>query len=67
MPPERRSRAFGTMGAVMGGAAAIGPALGAWMPTQFGWRMLFVINLPLLVISWLFEPRVEPPAAQRAP
>ena len=31
MPPERRSRAFGTMGAVMGGAAALGPALGDWM------------------------------------
>jgi MFS family permease len=63
MPPERRSRAFGTMGAVMGGAAAIGPALGDFISTQFGWRMLFVINLPLLVISWLFEPRDEPAAA----
>ena len=63
VPPERRSRAFGTMGAVMGGAAAIGPALGGWIATQFDWRMLFVINLPLLVISWLYEPRVEPPAA----
>jgi MFS family permease len=63
MPPERRSRAFGTMGAVMGGAAAIGPALGDWITTEAGWRMLFVINLPLLVISWLFEPRVEPSAA----
>ena len=62
MPPDRRSRAFGTMGAVMGGAAAIGPALGDWLTTEFGWRMLFVINLPLLVISWLFEPRVAPPA-----
>ena len=68
MPPDRRSRAFGTMGAVMGGAAAIGPALGDWITTALGWRMLFVINLPLLVISWLFEPRVEPPAtARRAP
>jgi EmrB/QacA subfamily drug resistance transporter len=63
VPPERRSRAFGTMGAVMGGAAAIGPALGGWISAEVGWRMLFVINLPLLVISWLFEPRVEAPAA----
>jgi len=62
MPPDRRSRAFGTMGAVMGGAAAIGPALGDWITSALGWRMLFVINLPLLVISWLFEPRVAPPA-----
>jgi MFS family permease len=57
VPPERRSRAFGTMGAVMGGAAAIGPGLGGWMTAEFGWRMLFIVNLPLLVISWLLEPR----------
>jgi len=55
--PGRRARAFGTMGAVMGGAAAIGPGLGQWMTAEFGWRMLFVVNLPLLVISWLLEPR----------
>ena len=56
--PERRSRAFGTMGAVMGGAAAIGPALGDWLTAEFGWRMLFLVNLPLLVLSWLLEPRL---------
>lgn len=61
MPPERRSRAFGTMGAVMGGAAAIGPGLGAWMTAAFGWRTLFLINLPLLLISWMCEPRAAIP------
>ena len=58
VPPERRARAFGTMGAVMGGAAALGPALGAWMVAQFGWRALFVVNLPLLAASWLLQPRL---------
>jgi MFS family permease len=58
VPPERRSRAFGTMGAVMGGAAAVGPAIGAWMTTQFGWRSLFLINLPLLAASWMMQPAV---------
>ena len=67
MPPERRSRAFGTMGAVMGGAAAIGPALGDWITTELGWRMLFVVNLPLLVLSWLLEPRVDDRAAMSEP
>jgi MFS family permease len=59
IPPERRSRAFGTMGAVMGGAAAIGPALGAALVSFFGWRSLFLINLPLLAISWLLQPAVD--------
>ena len=64
VPPERRSRAFGTMGAVMGGSAALGPAVGAWMTAQFGWRALFLINLPLLVASWMLQPRVTEPRAE---
>jgi MFS family permease len=64
VPAERRSRAFGVMGAVMGGAAAIGPALGAFMANQFGWRSLFMINVPLLLVSWLLQPQV---ADERAP
>jgi MFS family permease len=68
VPPERRSRAFGTMGAVMGGAAAVGPALGAALVALFGWRSLFLINLPLLAISWLLQPPVgQAPAAGRPP
>jgi MFS family permease len=58
VPPERRSRAFGIMGSVMGGAAALGPALGSWMSEHFGWRSLFVINVPLLLLSWMLQPRV---------
>jgi MFS family permease len=56
VPAERRARAFGSMGAVLSGAAAIGPALGAWTVTHFGWRSLFLINLPLLLVSWLLQP-----------
>jgi MFS family permease len=58
VPIERRPRAFGVMGSVMGGAAAIGPALGSWMTEHFGWRSLFVINVPLLILSWMLQPRV---------
>lgn len=67
VPVERRSRAFGVMGGVMGGAAAVGPALGAWMTDHFGWRSLFLINVPLLLLSWLLQPRVDEarPAARR--
>jgi MFS family permease len=62
MPPEKRSRAFGTMGAVMAGAAAIGPGLGAWLTASVGWRSLFLINVPLLVGSWLLQPPALVPA-----
>jgi len=58
VPVERRPRAFGIMGSVMGGAAAIGPALGSWMTEHLGWRSLFLINVPLLLVSWMVQPRV---------
>jgi MFS family permease len=53
--PERRARAFGTMGAIMGGAAAIGPAIGGLMIAQAGWRMLFLVNIPLLALSAVLQ------------
>jgi len=56
IPAERRQRAFGAMGAVLGGAAAIGPAIGAWMTAHAGWRSLFLINLPILALSYLCQP-----------
>jgi MFS family permease len=58
IPVERRPRAFGAMGAVMGGAAAIGPALGAWLVAELGWRSLFAVNVPLLLASWILQPAV---------
>ncbi len=65
VPPERRARAFGTMGAVMGGAAAAGPAIGGLMLTRFGWRSLFLINIPLIALSWLLQRRLAPAAPAR--
>jgi MFS family permease len=65
VPVERRARAFGIMGSVMGGAAAIGPALGSWMTEHFGWRSLFVINVPILLLSWILQPRVAEDRAAR--
>lgn len=56
VPVERRSRAFGAMGAVMAGSAALGPAMGGLIAARFGWRSLFLINLPLLALSWLLQP-----------
>jgi MFS family permease len=57
VPAERRPSAFGAMGAVMGTAAALGPAVGGFITTQFGWRFLFLVNLPLVMVSWMLQPR----------
>jgi MFS family permease len=56
LPGERRGRAFGTFGAVMSLAAGIGPIVGGEMVSAFGWRSVFVANLPVLVASALLVP-----------
>jgi EmrB/QacA subfamily drug resistance transporter len=46
-PPTERGRVLGvTVAAVYTGLAG-GPFVGGWMTHYFGWRSLFVVNLPL--------------------
>jgi|GEM_PF-745009 len=54
--PEKRGRLFGAFGAIMGTAAATGPLLGDFLMRHFGWHALFVVNLPVIVLSFLLEP-----------
>jgi MFS family permease len=46
--PRGRARLFGVAGAAMGLAAALGPLLGGVLTDTFGWRAIFLVNLPLL-------------------
>lgn len=52
VPEEHRPRAFGTLGAVLGTAAAIGPLLGGELTARFGWRAVFVANLPVILVAF---------------
>ena len=50
---KERAAAFGVWGAVMSGAAAIGPLLGGAFTTYLDWRWIFWVNLPLgLLVLW---------------
>jgi MFS family permease len=51
LPPQRRGQAFGTFGAVMSLAAAIGPVVGGELVRAFGWPSIFLANLPVLALS----------------
>ena len=53
LPPDRRGRAFGTFGAIMASAAAIGPIIGGVLVDAFGWEAVFVANLPVLLVAAL--------------
>ena len=50
---ETRGRVFGWFGTGMGLAAAVGPPVGGLLVGSAGWRMIFVVNLPLAAIAFL--------------
>ena len=53
-----RGTAFGVWGAVNGGAAALGPILGGLLTEQFGWRAIFLVNLPVAAVAVFMSLRV---------
>ena len=70
-----RGRAFGSFGATIGVATAVGPLLGGLIiqiaGTEHGWRWVFFVNVPViaavlpLAVRWL--PRATPMRTQRRP
>lgn len=50
-PPERRGAAVGLWGATGAIAAATGPALGGVLVDAFGWRAVFFVNLPVVLLT----------------
>ncbi|MCX6031701.1 MAG: MFS transporter [Chloroflexi bacterium] len=63
-PPEKRGSALGLIGAVFGLAFIIGPILGGVL-LIFGWKWLFVVNLPVALVVIVMSLRLLP--ATRAP
>jgi EmrB/QacA subfamily drug resistance transporter len=63
-PPERRGGVFAIYGALSGLAVLLGPVLGGFIVTHFGWRWIFYVNLPVglitLVLAFLFVPDLRP-------
>ena len=53
-----RGRAIGTWAAVGAVAGALGPIMGGWFIDAIGWRMIFIINIPLALsagfLAWKF-------------
>ena len=60
-----RATAFGVWGAVNGGAAALGPILGGLLTEQFGWRSIFLVNLPVAAIAVVMALRTLPESPHR--
>jgi EmrB/QacA subfamily drug resistance transporter len=65
---DARGRAIGVWAAAGAAVGAVGPVLGGWLIDQFGWRTIFLINLPLVAaaIALAIAAIAEPPAAHAA-
>ena len=57
VPPERRARTFGYFGSVMGTAAGIGPLVGGELTAFFGWRSVFIANIPVILLAYFLMRR----------
>jgi EmrB/QacA subfamily drug resistance transporter len=53
-PVERRSMAIGVWGATGAIAAVVGPSVGSALIGAGGWRLTFLVNLPVGLAAWLF-------------
>lgn len=64
-----RHRAYGVYGMVQGLALFVGPGLGGWLASEFGWRSVFLANalfiLALLIASRFMLPRTRPERQER--
>jgi MFS family permease len=58
--PETRGRAFGLQGSVIGAGAGLGPVVGGLLLAAFGWRAIFAINLPIVVVVLIVLRRSVP-------
>src|SRR5215475_2453451 len=59
-PPEKRGAAFGLWGAVAGVSTVAGPTLGGWLVTDYSWRWIFFVNVPVGVITLVLAAIVMP-------
>ena len=50
-PPAKRASALTLFGFTVILAPAMGPVLGGWITDQFSWRWIFLINVPVGVLS----------------
>src|SRR6201994_3807611 len=63
-PASKRASAFALYTVAIVTAPAIGPVLGGWITDNFHWRWVFLINIPIGIISLLLTNRfVEDPPA----
>ncbi len=57
-PEQDRARAIGTWSAWTSVFGALGPVAGGWLMQAWSWRLIFLLNLPLVLLIMLLAPRI---------
>ena len=67
--PEQRGPAFAATGIMSGLGVLLGPTLGGFIVTHFGWEWIFFLNVPLgvvgVVLAGAFMPDIRPGVKHR--
>lgn len=70
-PRNRTGQTLGLLGTASAIGTALGPSLGGFLIAGFGWRAIFVVNLPLalaaLLLAWRWLPAVDNAAGTQSP
>jgi DHA2 family multidrug resistance protein len=63
-PPNKRASAFALYTVAIVTAPAIGPVLGGWITDNYNWRWVFLINIPIGILSMFLTTRFvhDPPS-----
>jgi len=67
MPPRDRARYQGYLAGVMVTSSTFGPVVGGFLTHQFGWRSVFLVNLPLVGIAALLTMRLATRPGRQQP
>jgi MFS transporter, DHA2 family, multidrug resistance protein len=67
-PAEKRAAAFGLYSMAIVTAPAVGPPLGGWITDHMSWHWVFLINIPIGIISLILSHRLvqDPPEYTQA-
>ena len=59
-PPTQRGQALGLSATMTYLGLTVGPSLGGWLTSQYGWRAVFYINIPVGLLALLLSVRFIP-------
>jgi DHA2 family metal-tetracycline-proton antiporter-like MFS transporter len=60
LPPEIRGRIMGYLSIAAAAGIALGPGIGGYLTTFFGWRSIFFVNIPVCVFAIFLGRRIIP-------